>query len=251
MRKPLRLGAVLAGLAPALLAAQSTTATNVAGTYAPGTALATPGSYTMPNGIVYPGNPTWWLDELYADGCSVGPCPRNTPGASLSGGTGELTDGVRPTVDALASNGYVMWNSGNTRISFLFPQVYDFSSIRLLMANGNEFLFGQIVRPGVTINGTGYGYGALNFGTESRWWEFDVTGMRTNRIDLDLGFLAGYNYGLAQADFAGTAYVAPPPGPLPDPTTVPEPSTYVLIAAGLAGLVAMRRRGPRVQDVAA
>ena len=66
-----------------------------------------PDSYSMPNG--YSGSYNYW-DEIYSgSGC------RTCDGAFLSGGTGELTDGVIATdnwfvVEAPAGNGpYVGW----------------------------------------------------------------------------------------------------------------------------------------------
>ena len=94
-------------------------------------ASVSPVSYSMQNGET--GSYTYWDDSYNAPGA-----PTTTSKAFLSGGVGDLTDGVIATQNWNSTPGpYVGWVSISPRISFFFGQVWDFTSVTFHFDDSN------------------------------------------------------------------------------------------------------------------
>lgn len=106
-----------------------------------------PVSYDMPNGSFGSFN---YFDSSYS-----GSGNKNVPGAALSGGLGDLTDGVIATQNWNAQPGlYVGWQS-DPIITFHFDQVYAFDAITFHFDDSNGM--GSVFQPtSVSVNGVGY-----------------------------------------------------------------------------------------------
>ncbi|MGP6085573.1 VPLPA-CTERM sorting domain-containing protein [Antarctobacter jejuensis] len=130
------------------------------GAMAANAATVTPVSYDMPNGNS--GSYNYW-DDTY-----TGTGNRTVDGAALSGGTGQLTDGVIATANWYSvesprgPNGpYVGWSTAlpqttNPVITFRFDKAYDFNSITFHFDDANGG--GGVSAPrAVDVNGLGFG----------------------------------------------------------------------------------------------
>ncbi|MBN8645385.1 MAG: PEP-CTERM sorting domain-containing protein [Candidatus Brocadiae bacterium] len=114
---------------------------------ASGGALVFPSSYNMLNGET--GTFTYWDDSYNGSGNTT------QSGSPLSGGLGDLTDGVVATENWNVTPGlYVGWNDITPTITFNFEQAYDFESFTLFVDDSNGF--GGVSTPGsvdVRVNG--------------------------------------------------------------------------------------------------
>ena len=187
-----------------------------------------PVSYDMLNGNLY-------LDESY-DGAG-------DPGTSLSplsGGTGELTDGVIATLswNTVHQPRYVGWFSIDPEITFNFEQDVQIDSITLWF----EDFCGQCpntakVGPpsSVTIDGTNY---LVPDPPGSDPFPFTVDGLGFTGSTLDIQIFDGLDPDLdwvflSEVEFDGTA-------------VIPIPGAFVLLLSALGGigLTARRRNEP-------
>lgn len=238
-------------------------------------------SYDMNNG-----NGTASLGTYnYLDGAYSGTSPKansTTEGASLTGGTGILTNGIIPTVDyTQVPSQYVGWKYTDPTLNFYLQPGSTVSQISLYFANpvqvsgslagGLVGIPGQVllsVGGGKSINATFSSY-ALSSLVEVATFSFanplSYTALTDFEFTLDRGPLLadGIEYhhmypGPAHdALFDANAYV-----PDKEPwimlsevqftTAVPEPSTWLLMIIGFAGLsFASYRRKIRIGLVAA
>lgn len=176
-----------------------------------------PTSYSMPNGFLF-------LDEIYSgNGC------RTCSGAALSGGLGELTDGVIALVN-YGTNGapYVGWNNTNATVTFNFNPGTAIDSVTISVDDNGG---GSGVAPpsSVIINGTTYAV-ANPPGTAP--FTFTVNNIGFVGAALPITFVRSGSWVMvSEVSFAAA-------------TAVPEvPQWGQLLAGSLGlGLVVLRRR---------
>jgi hypothetical protein len=201
-------------------------------------------SYDLYNGgIAGYGNVT-----LYDDSYHGGSGNNTIPYAYLSGGLGDLTDGIAATQNwsdcggvgpCTAQNGpYVGWNQGHLSspsVTFHFSPNTRIGEVDISMNYGYhaspvDFLMGGVSETRtVTPNYTGAG--------ANQWYDFTSLGLSGNALTITFH----YNQ-------------TPPAGPAdwilvsevqfhsPVSSPVPLPAAVLLFAPGLVGLEAMRRR---------
>ena len=94
-------------------------------------ASVSPASSSMQNGQT--GSYTYWDDTYNAPGA-----PTTTSLAPLSGGVGDLTDGVIATQNWFTTPAlYVGWSNISPRIEFFFNSVWDFNSVTFHFDDSN------------------------------------------------------------------------------------------------------------------
>lgn len=181
-----------------------------------------PTQYTMPNGTS--GSFTYWDDTYTGAGCKV------CSGTLLSGGLGDLTDGIVATTswdvaEAPAGPGpYVGWNSDPT-ITFGFAGTVSIGSVTFWVDGSNS---GGVAPPSsVVINGTTYSVTAPQ-GTAP--FSFTVQGINFTGNSLPITIVRGSSFVfLSEVRF--------------DTTAVPEASTAAMF--GLGGLIVVTAAGRR------
>jgi F5/8 type C domain/PEP-CTERM motif len=178
-----------------------------------------------------------------------------------------LTDGTFPAEwspwDSTSTVSFNQWGSGYDREFFIFDMgsLFTINDIAISVDNNDSYTieystdqsnwlnlttvdlhFGNVTNgmdTMTTISGN-FGYvGGLDF-TQSvlaQYLRIYVDGWQgsTGTSSPDVGDGA---YALGEFQAFGEAYVAPPTGPAP----VPEPSTFLLLGGGIAGLAFYRRR---------
>lgn len=183
-------------------------------------ATVTPTSYDMVNGGS--GGYTYH-DETYN-----GTGNTSVDYAQLSGGTGDLTDGVIAgnnwPIDNLK---YVGWRNTNPSITFNFAQSYAFNSVTVYFDDSNGS--GGVMPPAsIAALGQTLAIDDLASGTP-----YSVTmslgGTTTDQIVLDI---TRKNQWIMVSEVTFDAEVAP----------VPVPASGLLMLAALGGLAARRRR---------
>jgi hypothetical protein len=191
-------------------------------------AAVTPLSYDLPNGDgqAHGGTFNYWDKAYTGSGSST------TDRAALSGGRGDLTDGViSPQSWFIAENTdgtgpYVGWRDIDPTIVFHFGETQRFTSITLYADDAHGF--GGVFSPGgITIGGQTYTF-ADQAGAQPK--AFTVDGLNLVGSDLAITVhqreVEGWVF-LSEVTFQATA--------------VPEPGEWALMVAGLATLSAWQR----------
>jgi len=195
-----------------------------------GHAVASPlvvSSYDMVNG--YTGSYQYWDDSYSGSGS------KTTDGAALSGGKGDLTDGVVAAsnwfvTEAPAGPGpYVGWVNINPVIHFHFGGPVAINTISFSFDDANGY--GGVSTPlSVVIGGTTYG---IADPAGSAPFQFDVSGLSLNVSDLDITINRGNAWVfVSEIAFDGVT----------GDGSVPEPGSLALLGLGLAGLALLKRK---------
>ena len=184
-----------------------------------------PISYDMLNGDS--GSYNYW-DQSYTGSGNV-----NANGSSLTGGLGDLTDGVIATqnwnvVEAPAGNGpYVGWVHKNPVIDFRFASVEIFNSITFHFDDSDGI--GGVYQPAsANVNGTVYAV-PTNAGSNPFGFTIDLAGLTTDVLTTEIARSSGWVF-LSEVTFDAQV------------SAVPLPASSLLLMGGLAGLVGLRRR---------
>lgn len=179
-----------------------------------------PDSYSMPNG----GSGTY----TYRDDSYDGTGAKDTDYAELTGGTGDLTDGVIASGNWNAEPGaYVGWRNRDVAITFFFDRPVAPSAITFHFDNSNGS--GGVNPPAsVSVQGTTY---PVTDPTGSEPFAFVArpTGLLTDRIEVTLTRGGEWTM-LSEVSFEGAA----PPVAAPLPTWLPAIlAGTMLVAAGV------------------
>ena len=197
-----------------------------------------PSSYDMNNGhgVTSSGSFNYWDLEYTGSGAT------NVDNAPLSGGLGNLTDGVVTAqnwfnVENLAGTGpYVGWRSAvlpDLSMTFHFPGLVDIDTIRIHADDSAGA--GGVSLPSSAIFTWAGGSAALpisdpDLGTGPSWLEFSMLGISgVDSLTVQLGYLNEWIF-VDEVAFDGA--LAP----------VPEPTTAVLMALALMGFGFTTRR---------
>lgn len=180
-----------------------------------------PVSYDMLNGET--GTYTYY-DETYSG--SGNPQVTLSP---LSGGLGDLTDGVIATqnwnvAEQTADGPYVGWYSIDPVITFHFSGPPTISDVVFHFDDSNGS--GGVYAPtGVNVDGTGY---AISDPSGSAPFSFTVSGLSINKSSFDVQLLTASNLQwvmVSEIEFHGSTTPA-----------IPVPAPLVLLGTGLAAL---------------
>ena len=183
--------------------------------------------YDMING--YTGSYTYWDDTYSGSGSTT------TDGAALSGGKGQLTDGIKATTnwyvaEAPAGPGpYVGWANVNPLIHFHFGALVTINTISFNFDDANGA--GGVSSPAsVTIGGNTY---SVADPAGDAPFQFDVTGLNLNLADLDISINRNNQWVfVSEISFDGSSRGS----------SIPEPGSLALLGLGLFGLAKLRRR---------
>lgn len=171
------------------------------------------------------------------------PCPASdciTTGAPLSGGTGELTDGVTSSTDwNVAGNPepWVGWDNGqpngtNPTVTFNFASTVTINSVSVWF--DNTLGYGEVGAPGtILVDGVPYTPSQSTYGAQG----FLISGLSITGNSVNVQFDQSANptdhwIMIGEVSFNGSS--SPPP--------VPEPSALFLTGSGLLGFLATRFR---------
>ena len=190
-----------------------------------GSALAQITSYDMPNGngVASSGSFNYWDLNYTGSGATT------VDNAPLSGGVGDLTDGVITTdnwfnVENVAGTGpYVGWRAFADPTITLHLSINQVDTIRI-HADDADGAGGVNLPDGVYINGTLYDVDQDAAGLEPKWLEFDNLGLNTNTVTIQFDFYNDWVF-IDEIEVKGV---------------VPEPAT--MTALGFGALLAVRRR---------
>lgn len=179
-----------------------------------------PISYDMINGNT--GSFTYWDDSYNGSGSTT------TSNAFLSGGTGDLTDGVIPTQSWFTQSMlWVGWGGVNPTITFNFAQIYDFTSMTFYFDDTNGS--GGVSQPAsVSVNGSNY-IVPDNPGAAPFSYSVDLTGTSTDTLTSSI-FRSNAWVFLSEVTFEANV------------AAVPVPAAGGLLLLALGGLGALRRR---------
>jgi hypothetical protein len=199
-------------------------------------------SYDLYNGGIGGYGYSYFYDDKY-----TGTGSKTTPYAYLSGGLGDLTDGIAATLNwwdgvwppgqSLDQNiPYVAWNNGSAGygtlpnpilpfVTFHFASTENIDEVKINMnygyhANPVDFLMG-----GVTVTRT---VDNVNPGTPNKWYDFTGLGLSGDTLTLTFHYNPEWVF-VSEVQFYGT-------------NAVPEPCTMLLLGSGLIGLAGYGRK---------
>jgi len=201
-------------------------------------------SYDLYNGS---GSAGYGNITLYDDFYNAPGAPRTTAYAYMSGGLGDLTDGIAATLNwwdgvwppgqSLDQNiPYVAWDKNQLEsatglsspfVTFHFASTENIDEVKINMnygyhANPVDFLMG-----GVTVTGT---VDNVDPGTANKWYDFTGLGLSGDTLTLTFHYNPEWVF-VSEVQFYGTQTNA-----------VPEPTTMLLLGSGLLGLWGARRK---------
>ncbi len=191
-------------------------------------ASVAPASYDMQNGNS--GSFNYWDDKYNGSGNNT------ADGSTLSGGLGDLTDGVIASKNwnlvegPRGPNGpYVGWRGIDPVVNFNFASSLLFNSMTFHFDDSNGY--GGVSQPGrVMVNGLQQVV-SENAGSAPFSFTFDLSGVTTNTLSTTIFRNGGWVF-LSEVTFDAA------------PSPVPVPASLPLLAAGLGGLgfMAWRKR---------
>ena len=195
-------------------------------------ATVNPTSYAMENGNgqASGGSFNYW-DLNY-----TGTGNTNVDGSPLSGGLGDLTDGIIATdnwfntENGAGTGPYVGWLNKNPLIDFFFDAVQSFTSVTFYVDDAEGA--GGVSQPAsITVNGTNY-LTLLNPGSAPFAITIELGSLFADELNVQI-FASNAWVFVSEVTFDGV------------PAPVPLPAGGVLLLGALAGLAALRRRGLR------
>jgi hypothetical protein len=184
--------------------------------------IINPISYSMLNG--QSGSFNYW-DEIYN-----GSGNKTSDLASLSGGLGDLTDGIIATqnwniVEVPPGNGpYVGWYNRNPLITFFFSTMVTINQLTIYVDDSNGS--GGVMVPAganITMGGANLNFSITDPSTSHPIAvTFSGLNLTGNSLGLTLNRRASWIM-LSEVAFEGSV--------------IPEPSTFLMLGAGLLGLI--------------
>jgi hypothetical protein len=187
--------------------------------------VVSPTSYNMLNGDS--GSFPYW------DGSYNGTGIVTTNHSPLTGGTGDLTDGVIATqnwfdIEVHPGTGpYVGWLDYNPTIDFFFAALTTFTSMTFYFDDSEGA--GGVSQPGsVTVNGTNH-LVPNNPGSAPFSFTVDLTGLATDQLNVQIFRTDSWVF-LSEVTFDGQM------------AAVPLPAGGLLLLGALGGLTGLRRR---------
>lgn len=195
-----------------------------------GAATIAPTSYDMNNGSR--GTFTYYDDKYDGVGDNT------ATGAELSGGLGDLTDGVIATDNwNVNPSAYVGWNNFNPTITFHFSEVIDFTSMTLYLDDSNGF--GGVTPPiAVSVNPQSANAVSASISDPANGAPFaftlDLSALApTNMVSVLLSRRTAWIM-LSEVEFSGVST---------NPSEVPLPAAAWLFLSVLGGAGALRKFG--------
>jgi len=188
-------------------------------------AIVSPTSYDLLNGNS--GSFNYWDDSYTGSGNN------QVNGASLTGGLGDLTDGVIATQNWNLVEGpsgpqgpYVGWVNINPTVNFHFDSVVSIDTITVYADDSNGY--GGVAAPlSITINGTNFSV-ADPASADPLVLTFD--NLNLNTADVDITF------------YRRSSWVFVSEVTFENASAVPVPAAAWLFGSGLLGLIGMSRK---------
>ncbi len=188
-------------------------------------AVVSPTSYDLTNG--HSGSYNYWDDSYTGSGNN------QANGTTLTGGLGDLTDGVIATQNWNFIEGpvgphgpYVGWANINPTVNFHFGSVVNIDTITVYADDANGY--GGVSAPlSITINGTNFSV-SDPASANPLVLTFDNLNLSTSDIDITFYRKSSWVF-ISEVTFEGAS-------------AVPVPAAAWLFGSGLIGMIGMSRR---------